>query len=245
MSGGKGGGVGGSSGHEGGRSLKVRVKTGAKRTMSSKLWLQRQLNDPFVAAAKREGWRSRAVYKLIELDERFHLLKPGQKIVDLGAAPGGWSQYAAKKIQSDTGKGRIVGIDLLDIEPIAGVNFTVMDFLDPDAPERLKEMLGGEADGVMSDMAANTTGHKKTDHLRIVHLADLAIEFAREVLAPGGFFIAKLFQGGAEGELLTALKRDFAIVRHVKPKASRADSAELYVLATGFRGSRPERAGSA
>lgn len=238
MSGSKGG---GSSGHEGGRSLKIRVKTGAKRTMSSKLWLQRQLNDPFVAAAKREGWRSRAVYKLIELDERFHLLKPGQKIVDLGAAPGGWSQYAAKKIQSDTGKGKIVGIDLLDIEPIAGVNFTVMDFLDPDAPEKLKEMLGGEADGVMSDMAANTTGHKKTDHLRIVHLADLAIEFAREVLAPGGFFIAKLFQGGAEGELLTALKRDFAVVRHVKPKASRADSAELYVLATGFRGSRPDK----
>ena len=241
MSGSKGG---GSSGHEGGRSLKIRVKTGAKRTMSSKLWLQRQLNDPFVAAAKREGWRSRAVYKLIELDERFHLLKPGQKIVDLGAAPGGWSQYAAKKIQSDTGKGKIVGIDLLDIEPIAGVNFTVMDFLDPDAPEKLKETLGGEADGVMSDMAANTTGHKKTDHLRIVHLADLAIEFAREVLAPGGFFIAKLFQGGAEGELLTALKRDFAVVRHVKPKASRADSAELYVLATGFRGSRPEKAES-
>jgi 23S rRNA (uridine2552-2'-O)-methyltransferase len=171
-------------------------------------------------------------------------LKPGQKIVDLGAAPGGWSQYAAKKIQSDTGKGKIVGIDLLDIEPIAGVNFTVMDFLDPDAPEKLKETLGGEADGVMSDMAANTTGHKKTDHLRIVHLADLAIEFAREVLAPGGFFIAKLFQGGAEGELLTALKRDFAVVRHVKPKASRADSAELYVLATGFRGSRPEKAES-
>jgi 23S rRNA (uridine2552-2'-O)-methyltransferase len=239
-----GAGKGGSSGREGGRSLKVRVKTAGKRSMSSKLWLERQLNDPFVAAAKREGWRSRAVYKLIELDERFHLLKPGQKIVDLGAAPGGWAQYAAKKVQSVTGKGKVVGIDLLDIEPIAGVEFTVMDFLAEDAPERLKQMLGGEADGVMSDMAANTTGHKKTDHLRIVHLADLAIEFAREVLAPGGFFIAKLFQGGAEGELLTALKRDFAVVRHVKPKASRADSAELYVLATGFRGSRPEPAGS-
>ncbi len=246
MSAAKGGAKGGagSSGREGGRSLKIRVKTGAKRTMSSKLWLQRQLNDPYVAAAKREGWRSRAVYKLIELDERFHLLKPGQKIVDLGAAPGGWAQYAAKKVQSVTGQGKIVGIDLLDIEPIAGVDFTVMDFLAEDAPARLKEMLGGEADGVLSDMAANTTGHKKTDHLRIVHLADLAIEFAREVLAPGGFFIAKLFQGGAEGELLTVLKRDFATVRHVKPKASRADSAELYVLATGFRGSRPERAES-
>ncbi len=243
MSAGKGaskGGGAGSSGHEGGRSLKVRVKTGARRSMSSKLWLERQLNDPYVAAARREGWRSRAVYKLIELDERFHLLKPGQKIVDLGAAPGGWAQYAAKKVGSTTGQGKVVGIDLLDIEPIAGVEFTVMDFLDPDAPARLKEMLGGEADGVLSDMAANTTGHKKTDHLRIVHLAELAIEFAREVLAPGGYFVAKVFQGGAEGELLTILKRDFASVRHVKPKASRADSAELYVLATGFRGARPQ-----
>lgn len=237
--GGSGGGPGGSSGREGGRSLKVRVKTAGKRTMSSKLWLERQLNDPFVAAARREGWRSRAVYKLIELDERYQLLKPGQKIIDLGAAPGGWAQYAAKKVQSDKGQGKVVGIDLLDIEPIAGVEFTVMDFLAEDAPERLKQMLGGEADGVMSDMAANTTGHKKTDHLRIVHLAELAIEFAREVLAPGGFFIAKVFQGGAEGELLSTLKRDFAVVRHVKPKASRADSAELYVLATGFRGQRP------
>ena len=246
MSGAKGGAGGGagSSGHEGGRSLKVRVKTGARRSMSSKLWLERQLNDPYVAAARREGWRSRAVYKFIELDERFNLLKPGQKIVDLGAAPGGWSQYAAKKVQSDTGKGKVVGIDLLDIEPIAGVQFTVMDFLAEDAPERLKAMLGGEADGVMSDMAANTTGHKKTDHLRIVHLAEIAIEFACEVLAPGGFFVAKVFQGGAEGELLTTLKRDFATVRHVKPKASRADSAELYVLATGYRRSRPGKAES-
>jgi 23S rRNA (uridine2552-2'-O)-methyltransferase len=230
----------GGSGREGGRSLKVRVKTAGKRTMSSKLWLERQLNDPYVAAARREGWRSRAVYKLIELDERFHLLKPGQKIVDLGAAPGGWAQYAAKKVNSVTGTGKVVGIDLLNIEPIAGVEFTVMDFLEPDAPERLKAMLGGEADAVMSDMAANTTGHKKTDHLRIVHLAELAAEYAREVLAPGGFFVAKVFQGGAEGELLTMLKRDFTVVRHVKPKASRADSAELYVLATGFRGKREE-----
>lgn len=235
---------GGSSGHEGGRSLKVRVKTAGKRTMSSKLWLERQLNDPYVAAARREGWRSRAAYKIIELDERFHLLKPGQKIVDLGAAPGGWSQYAAKKVQSATGQGKVVGIDLLPIEPIVGVEFAVMDFLAEGAPEWIKSKLGGEADGVMSDMAANTTGHKKTDHLRIVHLAELAIEFAREVLAPGGFFVAKVFQGGAEGELLTILKRDFATVRHVKPKASRADSAELYVLATGFRGSRPVKAES-
>ncbi|MDB5570731.1 MAG: RlmE family methyltransferase [Hyphomicrobiales bacterium] len=226
----------GSSGHEGGRSLKVRVKSTGKRTMSSKLWLERQLNDPFVAQARRDGWRSRAAFKIIELDERYHLFKPGQKIVDLGAAPGGWSQYAAKKVGSADGKGKVVGIDLLDVETIAGVDFTIMDFLEPDAPERLKAMLGGRADGVISDMAANTTGHKKTDHLRIVHLAELAVEFACEVLAPGGFFVAKLFQGGSEGEMLNALKRDFTVVRHVKPKASRADSAELYVLATGFRG---------
>ena len=226
----------GTSGHEGGRSLKIRVKTAGKRTLSSKLWLERQLNDPYVARAKAEGWRSRAAYKLIELDERFNLLKPGQKILDLGAAPGGWAQLAAKKVGSDKGgKGRVIGIDLLEIDPIPGVEFTVMDFNDADAPDRLKEMLGGPADGVMSDMAANTTGHKKTDHLRIIHLAELAIQLAVEVLAPGGFFVAKVFQGGAENELLATLKKSFAVVRHVKPKASRADSAELYVLATGFR----------
>ena len=228
------------SGREGGRSLKERVKTAHRRSASSTQWLQRQLNDPYVAAAKREGWRSRAAYKLIEMDERYRLLGPGQRIVDLGAAPGGWAQVAARKVGAQDGegakKGKVVGIDLLDVEPIAGVDFQVMDFLDPDAPARLKEMLGGLADGVMSDMAANTTGHKKTDHLRIVHLAELAADFAAEVLAPGGFFLAKVFQGGTEGDLLARLKRDFAVVRHVKPKASRADSAELYVLATGFRG---------
>jgi 23S rRNA (uridine2552-2'-O)-methyltransferase len=162
------------------------------------------------------------------------------KIVDLGAAPGGWSQLAAKKVGSEFGKGKVIGIDLLDIDTIAGVQFTVMDFNDHDAPDRLKAMLGGLADGVMSDMAANTTGHKKTDHLKIMGLAELAVQFAREVLAPGGFFVAKVFQGGTEGELLASLKRDFASVRHVKPKASRAHSAELYVLATGFRGGTPE-----
>jgi 23S rRNA (uridine2552-2'-O)-methyltransferase len=214
-------------------SLKVRVKTSRKRTISSTLWLQRQLNDPYVLRAKKEGLRSRAAYKLIEMDERYHLLKPGQKILDLGAAPGGWSQYAVKKVGP---KGRVIGIDLLDIDPIAGVEFTIMDFLEEDAPDRLKEMLGGLADGVMSDMAANTTGHKKTDHLKIIGLAELAIHFATEVLAPGGFFVAKVFQGGTEGDLLTLLKRDFKTVRHVKPEASRAGSAELYVLATGFRG---------
>jgi len=214
-------------------SLKVRVKTAKKRTISSTLWLQRQLNDPYVVQAKKDGWRSRAAYKLIEMDERYHLLKPGQKIVDLGAAPGGWSQVAIKKVGP---KGRVVGIDLLDIDPIPGVEFEVMDFLEDDAPERLKATLGGLADGVLSDMAANTTGHKKTDHLRIVGLAELAIHFATEVLAPGGFFMAKVFQGGTENALLDILKRGFKTVRHVKPEASRAGSAELYVLATGFKG---------
>ena len=226
----------GGSGREGGRGLKVQVKSAGKRTLSSKLWLERQLNDPYVAQAKREGWRSRAVYKLIEIDERYHLLKPGQKLLDLGAAPGGWAQYAAKKVGAAEGRGRIIGIDLLDIEAIPGVEFKVMDFNDADAPDRLKEMLGGRADGVVSDMAANATGHRKTDHLKIVALAELAIEFAREVLAPGGFFLAKVLQGGTESTLLANLKRDFTTVRHVKPKASRAGSAELYVLATGFRG---------
>lgn len=227
----------GGSGREGGRGLKIQVKSAGKRTLSSKLWLERQLNDPYVAQAKRDGWRSRAAFKIIEMDERYHIFKPGQKIVDLGAAPGGWAQYAAKQIGAAEGRGRVVGIDLLDIESIPGVEFAKMDFNDNDAPERLKQMLGGLADGVMSDMAANTTGHRQTDHLKIVGLAELAIEFARDVLAPGGFFLAKVLQGGTEATLLANLKRDFTIVRHVKPRASRAGSAELYVLATGFRGS--------
>ena len=226
----------GSSGREGGRALKTRVKTARKRSLSSTLWLERQLNDPFVAQAKREGYRSRAAYKLIEMAEKYKLFRPGQRIVDLGAAPGGWAQVAAREVKSPQGQGRVIGIDLLEIAPIDGVELQQMDFHDADAPARLKAWLGGEADGVMSDMAANATGHRKTDHLRIVGLAELAIEFARDVLAPGGFFLAKVLQGGAEGALLTDLKRDFALVRHVKPKASRADSAELYVLATGYRG---------
>ena len=219
-----------------GRPLKVRVKTARGRTTSSQKWLQRQLNDPYVARAKREGWRSRAAFKLIEMDEKARLLKRGMRVVDLGAAPGGWSQVAAKKIGLDDGHGKIVAIDLLEIEPIPGVAFAQMDFLAPDAPERLITMLGGQADLVMSDMAANATGHKKTDHLRIVGLVELAVDFARQVLAPGGAFLAKVIQGGMEANLLADLKRDFAQVRHVKPAASRADSAELYVLATGFRG---------
>lgn len=226
------------SGREGGRSLKTRVKTARKRSLSSTLWLERQLNDPYVARAKREGYRSRAAYKLIEMDDRYHLFKPGGRIVDLGAAPGGWSQVAADRVKAKDGRGKVVGVDLLDMEPITGVTFAVKDFNDDDAPDFVKAMLGGEADGVMSDMAANATGHKQTDHLRIVALAELAAEFAMDVLAAGGFFVAKVLQGGTEGQLLTRLKRDFATVRHVKPAASRADSAELYVLATGFRGRR-------
>jgi len=227
---------GGGSGHEGGRSLKTKVRTARKRSLSSTLWLTRQLNDPYVAKARREGFRSRAAYKLIEIADKYRLFKPGQRIVDLGAAPGGWSQVAAKSVGSPNRTGRVIGIDLLDIDPIDGVEFKVMDFHDPDAPARLTQMLGGPADGVLSDMAANATGHRKTDHLRIVGLAELAADFARGVLAPNGFFLAKVLHGGTEGELLAALKRDFATVRHLKPKASRADSAELYVLATGFRG---------
>ena len=227
------------SGREGGRSLKTRVKTARKRSLSSTLWLERQLNDPYVARAKREGYRSRAAYKLIEMDDRYHLFKPGDRIVDLGAAPGGWSQVAAAHVKAKEGKGKVVAVDLLDMEPVDGVEFAVKDFNDPDAPEFIKEMLGGHADGVMSDMAANATGHRATDHLRIVALAELAADFACDVLAEGGFFIAKVLQGGTEGQLLTRLKRDFSTVRHVKPAASRAGSAELYVLATGFRGRRP------
>ena len=227
------------SGHEGGRALKTRVKTAKKRSLSSTLWLERQLNDPFVSRAKLEGFRSRAAYKLIEIDDKYRLFKPAGRIVDLGAAPGGWSQVAAERVRAREGQGRVIGIDLLEVEPIAGVEFRVMDFHDEGAPAALREWLNGSADGVMSDMAANATGHRKTDHLRIIGLAELAVDFACEVLAPSGFFLAKVFQGGSEGELLARLKRDFATVRHLKPKASRADSAEMYVLATGFRGAKP------
>jgi 23S rRNA (uridine2552-2'-O)-methyltransferase len=230
--------VTGESGREGGRSLKQRVKTARKRTSSQNRWLERQLNDPYVARAKREGYRSRAAYKLLEMDDKYRILKPGQRVVDLGAAPGGWAQVAAARVGSVQGRGKVVGIDLLEIAPIPGVTFEVMDFLADDAPDRLKAMLGGQADVVMSDMAANSTGHKKTDHLKIVALAEMAIDFARQVLAPGGSFVAKVLQGGTESSLLADLKRDFGTVRHVKPAASRADSAELYVLAMGYRGAR-------
>ena len=200
------------------------------------MWLERQLNDPYVARAKREGYRSRAAYKLIEIDERYHFLKQGQKIVDLGAAPGGWSQVAVRKAGTEQGRGRVIGIDLLAIAPLPGAEFKVLDFLSPEAPELLKDWLGGRADVVLSDMAANATGHKKTDQLRIAGLVELAADFACEILTDGGVFLAKVFQGGTGHELLARLKCEFAEVRHVKPRASRTDSAELYVLATGFRG---------
>lgn len=219
----------------GGRNLKVRVKAG-KRSLSSKLWLERQLNDPYVARAKREGFRGRAAFKLIELDDKHHLLRKGARVVDLGAAPGGWSQVAAKRIGAGEGRGKIVAIDVLQMAPLAGVEFIELDFLHPRAPETIKNLLGGPADVVLSDMAANATGHRKTDHLKIMGLAEAAADFACEVLTPGGAFLCKVLQGGTETTLLAALKRNFASVKHVKPSASRADSAELYLLATGFRG---------
>jgi 23S rRNA (uridine2552-2'-O)-methyltransferase len=225
-------------GDRGRRDLKVQVR-GKTRSLSSKLWLDRQLNDPYVARAKREGLRSRAAYKLIEMDDKYRFLKSGARVVDLGAAPGGWSQVAAKRVGADSGRGRVVAIDILEMMSVAGVDALHFDFLDPAAPDRLKALLGGPADVVLSDMAANATGHRKTDHLKIMALAETAAQFAREVLSPGGAFLCKVLQGGTEGTLLAELKRDFATVRHVKPAASRADSAELYVLATGFR--PPER----
>jgi 23S rRNA (uridine2552-2'-O)-methyltransferase len=189
-----------------------------------------------VARARREGYRSRAAFKLIEIDDKYHLLKPGLVVVDLGAAPGGWSQIAARRVAAAEGKGRVVAIDLLDMPAIAGVQFARLDFLEQAAPERLIDMLGGGADVVLSDMAANTTGHRKTDQLRVLGLVEAAAMFACEVLNPGGAFLAKVFQSGADAGLLAQLKRDFASVRHVKPASSRQDSSERYVLAKGFRG---------
>jgi 23S rRNA (uridine2552-2'-O)-methyltransferase len=220
-----------------GRDLKVRVKSGKSRSLSSKLWLDRQLNDPYVTRAKREGYRSRAAYKLIEIDDKHRFLKPGARVVDLGAAPGGWSQIAAKRCGAAEGKGRVVAIDLLALAPVPGVDFIRLDFLSPEAPAEVKSLLNGAADVVLSDMAANATGHRKTDHLKIMALAEAAAEFAREVLAPGGVFLCKVLQGGTETALLAQLKRDFTVVKHLKPAASRSDSAELYLLAMGFRGS--------
>jgi 23S rRNA (uridine2552-2'-O)-methyltransferase len=216
--------------------LHVTVKTGGKRKLSSKLWLERQLNDPYVAQAKRDGFRSRAAYKLQEIDDKHRFLKRGQVVVDLGAAPGGWSQIAAKRVGALEGKGKVIGIDLLEMQELPGVTFAQMDFLDDSVPDKLRAMIGGGADVVMSDMAANTTGHRKTDQLRIIGLVESAAAFACEILNPGGTFLAKVFQGGADADLLAQLKRDFTSVKHVKPAASRQDSSERYVMALGFRG---------
>ena len=210
----------------------VRVKAKKNRTESSRKWLLRQLNDPYVAAAKEDGYRSRAAYKMLQLDEQFQLLKPGQRIVDLGAAPGGWSQVAVATIGS---KGKLIGIDLLPIQPMDHAEFITMDFLAPEAPDKLKQMLKGEADLVLSDMAHSTTGHARTDHIRVMALAEAAAMFAMEVLAPGGAFVCKFFQGGAEKILLDELKQHFAKVKHAKPAASRRESSETYLVATGFR----------
>jgi len=219
----------------------ARLKDQKRRTASSRAWLTRQISDPYVARAKREGFRSRAAFKLAEIDERYKVLKPGARVVDLGAAPGGWSEIAARRVGTS---GRVVALDILEIKSIPGVEFLQLDFLDPSAPERLEAVLGtsrggkaqATADVVLSDMAANATGHRQTDHLRIMALAEAAADFARQVLAPGGAFLCKVLQGGTEARLLAELKRDFSSVKHVKPPASRSDSAELYLLAQGFRG---------
>ena len=219
-----------------GRGKHTRVKTAGQRKSSSTRWLQRQLNDPYVAEAKKQGYRSRAAFKLLQLDEKFSLLRRGQRIVDLGAAPGGWTQIAVARAKPEAGGGKVVALDYLEMDPVPGAAILQVDFLDPEAPDKLKAALGGQADLVLSDMAAPTTGHAQTDHLRIMGLAEVAADFAAEVLAPDGAFVCKLFQGGAEKELLDRLKRDFAKVRHAKPEASRSDSSETYLVATGFRG---------
>ena len=230
----KGGGRSSGSGQgTGSRPLAVRVRSARRRKPSSTEWLNRQLNDPYVAEAHRLGYRSRAAFKLIQLDERFHLLRPGIRVVDLGCAPGGWTQIAARRIGA---QGRVVGIDLLPTEPIEGASLLTGDFREPEIATHIRDALSGPADLVLSDMAAAATGHAATDHLRIVALAEDAFAFAESVLRPGGGFVAKVFQGGAEGDLLAALKRAFIEVRHAKPAASRAESAETYVVAKGFRG---------
>jgi len=219
--------------HHGPRPLAVRVKSARRRKPSSTEWLNRQLNDPFVAEARRVGYRSRAAFKLIQLGERFHLLAPGRRVVDLGCAPGGWTQVAVQRVGAP---GAVVAIDLNPTDPVPGATILEGDFRDPAAADRIRAALGGPADLVLSDMASPATGHAATDHLRIVALAEDAFAFAAEILKPGGAFVAKVFQGGAEGELLARLKRAFAEVRHAKPAASRAESAETYVVAKGFRG---------
>ncbi|MCC7259627.1 MAG: RlmE family RNA methyltransferase [Alphaproteobacteria bacterium] len=215
------------------RLLHTRVKTAKGRKKSSTRWLERQLNDPYVARAKAEGYRSRAAYKLIELDDKFHFLHPNQTVLDLGAAPGGWTQVAVERLKD---KGKVLGIDLLEMDSIPGATLMVLDFLKDDAPDIIREALGGRADVVLSDMAPSTTGHAATDHLRIMAMCELAFHFAIEVLKPGGSFVAKVFKGGTENALLASMKQHFSVVKHAKPPASRKDSSEAYVIAMGFKG---------
>ena len=219
-----------------GRRATVRVKSARGRTVSSQRWLQRQLNDPYVVEAKKRGYRSRAAFKLLQIDDQFRFLKPGGRIIDLGAAPGGWTQVSVERVSSGKNKGVVIGIDLTPVEPIAGATVLAKDFYDEDAPALLTELLGGPADVVLSDMAAAATGETQIDHMRIMGLAEAAHDFARQILKPGGTYIAKVLRGGTERTLLDRLKKDFEKVRHVKPEASRADSAEMYVVGLGFRG---------
>lgn len=222
------------------RELRVRVKTAKGRKLSSTLWLERQLNDPYVIRAKKEGYRGRAAFKILELDDRFGFLRPGARVVDLGCAPGGWAQVAVERVNAlgqnpKKPVGRVLGVDLQEVEPIAGAELHVLDFLAEDADARVKGWLGGRADVVMSDMAAAASGHKGTDHLRIVALVEAALAFAFDVLEEGGAFVAKVLAGGAENEMQTLLKKNFRKVANVKPPASRSDSSEKFVVAQGFR----------
>lgn len=230
----------GKSSGRGQRDLRVRVKTAKGRKLSSKLWLERQLNDPYVTRAKREGYRGRAAYKILELDDRYGFLKPGARVVDLGCAPGGWCQVAVGRVNAlgeRSGKrGTVLGVDLQAVDPIPGAEIHQLDFLSEGADDLVKGWLGGQADVVMSDMAAASSGHKGTDHLRIVALVEAAAQLAFDVLAPGGTFVAKVLAGGAETDMQALLKRNFAKVANVKPPASRSDSSEKFVVATGFRG---------
>lgn len=235
----------------GARDLKVRVRTARRRKASSTRWLERQLNDPYVRRAKKEGMRGRAAYKLIEIDEKFGFLKPGAVVVDLGCAPGGWSQVAAERVNAagrdpKRPRGKVYGVDLMETEAVPGAEFLVLDFLEAEAAESVRDAIGAKVDAVLSDMAAPSTGHAKTDHLRVVALCEAAAEFAAATLKPGGTFVAKVLAGGAEGELQKELKARFRRVSHFKPPASRSDSSEKYVVATGFgmtgkRASKPPR----
>ncbi|MBC8268897.1 MAG: RlmE family RNA methyltransferase [Rhodospirillaceae bacterium] len=220
-----------------GRGLHTKVRSAKGRKLSSTLWLQRQLNDPYVAEAQKRGYPSRAAFKLLELDDKYHFLKPGKRIVDLGAAPGGWTKVAVERTDPENNaQGLVVALDINEMEPVSGAKILLHDFLDEAAPDLLKEALGGKVDIVLSDMAAPATGHAATDHLKIMALCEAALEFAFEMLKPDGVFIAKVLQGGTENDMLKAMKKDFKTVRHVKPPASRSDSAEMYVVATGYRG---------